>query len=678
MIRYRPEIDGLRAFAVLGVFFYHLNWPVVKGGWLGVDVFFVISGYLICSLLLKELESTGRISFSSFYLRRTRRILPALLGCLIGSFPIALLFSNTPFFSEYIRSVVAAFFSFSNIFFWQHADYFALDSHFVPLLHTWSLGVEEQFYLLIPAFFALLGYLSRGSRRAIWLLFAIGVIGSFVLCRYGGSLLSLEFRFYMLPTRMWELGMGTFVALALHKRPQIRNRTIVHEILALLSIAFLVFVFSNYTSAHFGEPSLFAVAGTIVFLLTASESTIAGKALSIRPVRFIGNISYSLYLWHWPIIVLWNILQTRYNFATSWPIHIVIILAATAVATLSWKYIETPFRRKSNWKTCLRPLTPLLASLVMVTSVGFISFDNPSSEYLLSREGQHTTSFKEVQSGQYQHFGPTDAPPQFILLGDSHAQSAMPLFTALAERYGVAGLGAASGGVRPIPNIQLADEQKGPFVSYWYKHIQEKNIPHVVFISSWERLYREQDWKHLQNKRYTSKLAKEELNQAIRKLLEAGHHVWIMRTVPQFDRHPVFMTRLNGQPYSEIIDQQQMKSFVHDALDTTSSPRLHVLDPWPYLTTNGALIATRGKDFLYFDKGHLTKAGAMAIKDMFTPLFETIPQSKRRAVNHNPPDDAAIVHPRAGKEKIERPSPTRLVETREIREYPDNPKAGAN
>jgi len=671
MIRYRPEIDGLRAFAVLGVFFYHLHWPVVKGGWLGVDVFFVISGYLICSLLLKEVESTGKISFSNFYLRRTRRILPALLGCLIGSFPIALLFSNTPFFSEYIRSLVAAFFSFSNIFFWQHADYFALDSNFVPLLHTWSLGVEEQFYLLIPAFFALLGFMSHKSRRIMWGLFFIGVVSSFVLCRYGGDLLSLEFRFYMLPTRMWELGMGTLAALILHKRPQIRNRTLVNEVLAFFSIVFLVFVLSRYTNVHFGEPSLFAVIGTFLFLITASESTIAGRLLSTRPFRFIGNISYSLYLWHWPIIVLWNVQEKRHDLETSWPIQIGIIVAAVVVATLSWKFIENPFRKKPDWKSCMRPMAPVLASLALLTGIGFISLDNPNNEYILNKEGQYTTSLEEVQSAKYIHFGPKDSSPQFILLGDSHAQSAMPLFTSLAEKYGIAGLGSAAGGVRPVPNIQLVDKPKGIFVSYWYNYVLEAKIPHVVFISLWERLFIESDWAHTENKPYTVDLAKDELRTGIQELLDAGHHVWVMKSVPIFSKHPVFLTRLNGQPYSEPFDPNKVKSFVQEALASISSPRLHILDPSPYLVSNGSLVCVRNNEFLYYDKGHLTKPGALAIKEMFIPLFETISQSTEFASNHNN-TDAPIVHPRVGNEKDERPSHAQLVETHELREYPDN------
>jgi peptidoglycan/LPS O-acetylase OafA/YrhL len=625
MVQYRKEIDGLRALAVLGVFFFHLDWPFFPGGWLGVDVFFVLSGFLISSLLLKEMDTTGTISLTSFYQRRIRRIMPALLVCLIGSMGVGLFISGTHFFSQYIESYVAALLSASNIYFWQHSGYFSLESSFVPLLHTWTLGVEEQFYFIIPVVFCGIAKLApRGKVVAWWSVFLV-ILASFLTCRYGKTIIISDgFNFYMLPTRLWELGIGTLTALLLHRREILQKHTLVHELIGLTSVAWLCFAFTHYEgNSYFAEKSLFTCIATALFIITVSEQTIVGRLFSTSPMRFVGKISYSLYLFHWPLISLWAILAFKHDLEASIGSQLAIIAVAIILATLSWKYVESPFRQKKTWKECLVPLTPLVTAAVGCALVGFIFLNTTTGEVKAADRSRHPiVSFEELVQGNYPHWGP-EGKPEFMLIGDSHARNMGYVFSELAEEYGVVGTMGTASSTSPLPKIRpLSRVDEPPFAHEWIRHIDNYSIEHIFLISKWDSFQaRPEGFINLKSrKKCSSEGISEELRALVASLLDKGCHVWILRQVPSFKKDPTLAVRLIDINYGEDISVKN--DFIDNTFPGELPAQLSILDASPYLLEGNTLRARRNGEFLYYDPHHLTKIGAIAVKDVFRPAFE--------------------------------------------------------
>jgi peptidoglycan/LPS O-acetylase OafA/YrhL len=635
MIRYRPEIDGLRAVAVLGVFLFHLGWGPFSGGWLGVDIFFVISGYLISSLLFRELADTGTVSLSGFYLRRVRRIGPALLVCLIGSFPIALVVAKTYIFSQYCQSLVAALFSVSNVFFWQHAGYFELDAQLSPLLHTWTLGVEEQFYLVIPVLFVLLGKLAPRRRPLFFGGLSALMVASFLACRYGQDFLSTPFRFYMLPTRGWELLVGIFTALILHVRPGLRRRSVLTELVSTAGLGFVLFCFVHYSGgSHFTEKALFVTLGTALFIGTVTETSLCGRLLGLGPVRFIGKISYSLYLWHWPFIFLWNLAALRYGLAAGTATKAALLAVTVLVAALSWKFVETPFRRKGTWPSCLKPLVPLALAVCVLAGVGYTRLGGDRTAYALNEGGGgHFSSYEDIEKGRYNRIGPRGEPPRFILIGDSHAKAFSPAVVALADEYGIAGVTGMKDGTGPLPNIRRPSRMGSPpFAARWRERVLKGDIKNVLLVAKWDRYFQAGAWRYLGSyPEWNVDTAMREMRDAVQAMLEAGCEVWILDEVPSFSKDPIVMTKIfDNKPWQEKVGSHGRIHFARKALAGIDSPHLHILDPYPILAPNGRITAVRDGRFLYKDSNHLSSDGALALKPLLRPLFESMRAARRQ------------------------------------------------
>lgn len=337
---YRRDIDGLRAVAVVPVVLFHAAVPGFGGGFTGVDTFFVISGFLITSLIAEDVHA-GQFSILHFYERRVRRIFPALLAVLFASSVLAALLLLPDQFAAFGRSLVATTLFASNFFFWRETGYFARTAEEVPLLHTWSLAVEEQFYLFIPIAFMVLHRLLKGH-HLIWLLplalisFAISVAG--VSARPTAT-------FYLAPTRAWELLLGSILAVGLF--PAMQNR-VVREALAVLGLGLIcwgIFALSK-DSVFPGINALFPCGGTALLIYTGQgHKTLVSRVLETAPMVGIGLISYSLYLWHWPLLVFAQI----WNIVTLSTVQTILLIALSfAAAAFSWKFIEAPFRRRGG------------------------------------------------------------------------------------------------------------------------------------------------------------------------------------------------------------------------------------------------------------------------------------------------------------------------------------------
>jgi peptidoglycan/LPS O-acetylase OafA/YrhL len=379
--KYRPEIDGLRAIAVLSVILYHAEFLIgqtkfLPGGFLGVDVFFVISGFLITSLIVAEFDKTGTISITSFYQRRARRLLPALLLVILATLPFSWMLLLPEQLLDYAKSLVSSLFFGSN-FYWNLSlqQYGAESSLLKPLLHTWSLAVEEQFYIIYPLM--LLAILKwRASQMA--LILSTGLLASLVLAETtppeGAS-----FSFYMLPTRFWELLAGGLLATVIHLKPSRQN--LLFKFMPLLGVCLIgqatVLVDVN-NSKHPGLVTLFPVVGTVLIIWFSNKDEIVTRILSSRIFVGTGLVSYSLYLWHYPIFAFGRIHSSSVDLTDKlgW-------IGITLVASLTSYYlVEKPFRNSRKVKNSIFwPVLVMAFLLSLSVSVYFIASDGASSRF---------------------------------------------------------------------------------------------------------------------------------------------------------------------------------------------------------------------------------------------------------------------------------------------------------
>jgi peptidoglycan/LPS O-acetylase OafA/YrhL len=335
-IAHRPEIDGLRAIAVVPVILFHAGFQTFSGGFVGVDVFFVISGYLITSIIIKDIDAR-RFSFADFYERRARRILPALFAMLALCLPFAWAWMLPVDLKAFSVSLASVCLFASNILFWHQANYFDVGSELKPLLHTWSLAVEEQFYIVHPIVMILL---ARFARRRLRLFLGASALASLFLSQYL-SVSHPSFNFYWLPTRAWELLAGSLCAVTpIKDRPNVNIPGIVGLGLLLVSIVAL--------SDRTPMPSLYGlipVLGTCLVILFAKQGTYAARLLSFRPIVLIGLISYSAYLLHQPALAL---ARTRALGPLSTSATLALIALVFAAAYLSWRFVEMPWRTRKG------------------------------------------------------------------------------------------------------------------------------------------------------------------------------------------------------------------------------------------------------------------------------------------------------------------------------------------
>lgn len=337
IMKYRSEIDGLRALAVLPVILFHAGFSAFSGGFIGVDVFFVISGYLITRIILDDI-SQGKFSIARFYERRARRILPALFFVMLCCIPFAFFWMLPSQHLEFSRSLIAVTTFVANMFFWRESGYFAATAGEKPMLHAWSLGVEEQYYVLFPL--ALLLLWRFGKRPTFYAIIAIAAL-SFVLCELASRYYPSA-NFFILPTRAWELFAGSICAfIHLDSAPK-RN-----DALSTLGFGLILLAIFAY-SEQLPLPSAYTLApviGTALILLYGTHDSIVGRLLSLRAIVGIGLISYSAYLWHHPLFAF-----ARIHTFTSLSTATMLALSAGSLilAAFSWYVIEQPFRNKQH------------------------------------------------------------------------------------------------------------------------------------------------------------------------------------------------------------------------------------------------------------------------------------------------------------------------------------------
>jgi peptidoglycan/LPS O-acetylase OafA/YrhL len=378
--KYRPEIDGLRALSVVAVIMFHAKFDLFSGGFVGVDVFFVISGYLITGIIASSLER-GDFSFGKFFESRVRRIVPGLLGVIILALPFAWAVMMPYQLERFSLSSASAASFISNIFFWKQSGYFADAAIEMPLLHTWSLSVEGQFYLAFPVVLVLVW---RLASRWVPAFLAIAFVISIGAAEWGAHNMRVA-NYFLAPTRAWEFLAGSLIAL----RPDVwkqANRGLSEflSIFGLFLILYAVFTFDETTRMP-GLIGLAPIAGACLVTAFATSQTFIGRAFSLPPIVGTGLISYSLYLWHYPILSIAHLGSAQELGVSD---RLLLVMLAFPVAFLSWKFIEKPFR---NRRAIQKYLLFTTSGLVMVATlaVGFIGYATKGLEQqFIQRHGE--------------------------------------------------------------------------------------------------------------------------------------------------------------------------------------------------------------------------------------------------------------------------------------------------
>jgi len=633
---YRADIDGLRALAILPVLLFHAKNPFFTGGFVGVDVFFAISGYLITSILLKEIEG-NKFSYVQFYVRRIRRLLPALLAVYIVTILVFLNYYPPFLFETTVKSVLASVFLSSNIFFWKEGGYFSNAIELNPLLHTWSLSVEEQFYLIFPSFLIVIfKFIKAGKTRLLIMLLLI--VTSLALAIYMAPPRGSYASFYLLPTRAYELGLGAILAYIIHLKMDVNIRDIkgLREI-GLLFIILPIFLYDESTPF----PSYFAmvpVVGACLIILARNTEGIAYRIITSKVNVFIGVISYSLYLWHWPIIVFNNWFFSNVDELSRGAISILISIP---IAILSYLYIERPFRNKKNYsdKFIIRtfnisiPVLVLFCSTLLLYGNKFIV--DPSGErqknYSLAIEEEPTRKPCTDKLRNLQKFElcsltiePISTGESIFIWGDSHASAMIPAFEEIANERLVNF--AVTTGCPPVLNIKRTDfSQKCRKVNNMvYKHIIESGYSTIFLVAAFNNylnkgIVGQINAKHSINPKKAKEALRAELISTVKKLEDVGLKVVIVLQAPVFEknipldylRQSIINTKFERQAIDAGTYKKQKESFLSIIPDSMNSSIIDITDF--FCNKDSCFSSSEDGDLLFKDKHHISNYQARKI-----------------------------------------------------------------
>lgn len=465
-MKFRADINGLRAVAVVPVVLYHAGFSTISGGFVGVDIFFVISGFLITSDIIERIDK-GEFSLVEFYHRRVRRIFPALFAMLAACFLMAWFVLPPRELVSFSKSAIAAAVSAANIYFYRNTDYFAEAAASLPLLHTWSLAVEEQFYFLWPLAIMIL---MAWKRSLVLIVVSVLCIASIVASQRWLPI-NAPFVFYMLPTRAWELLLGGLIALPSVRAMAARQNQSVAEILALAGLALIaasLFMIDHDTPF----PGVYALGpclgAALVVVAGTRRETAVSRVLSIRPAAFIGLISYSLYLWHWPLLVFAGIYKNRDLFVSE---RSVIVAAALLISTLSWWFVERRFRQRgaaaAHWKWMI-PATAAIGvacslSLIVIKGGGFPERGpdgSPQIQAVMTESAAFQASSclergADIPGGCVLGNDNAALPPTVVLWGDSHAAHLASSLDEAAKATGVRVRQITKAGCAPLPEMHM-------------------------------------------------------------------------------------------------------------------------------------------------------------------------------------------------------------------------------
>lgn len=621
---YRKEIDGLRALAVLPVILFHAGFATFSGGFVGVDIFFVISGYLITTIIVGEIER-GSFSLIKFYERRARRILPALFFMMLCTLPFAWYWMLPNQLAQFSETLIAVPLFYSNILFYLTSGYFEAASELKPLLHTWSLAVEEQFYVLFPLF--LLFSWRLGKTQIVLLLLLIALTS--MLVAQWGSLTHPSFTFFLLPTRGFELLIGSLISLSIN--PQKIKESFSQSLCQFLSISGLLLIV--YAIVSFNDktpyPSLYTLAPTLgasLILVFSSSQDVVGKLLGSKIFVGIGLISYSTYLWHQPLLAFARLK----GFSELTSTNLLIILGSTVLlGYLSWRFVERPFRDAKI--ISLKKFTILsLVLTIMFVGMGFYGYKN---EGLLSRfpiEAQLYVQYndfknwyipvrkdqchlQDINSIKHADICYENKRPLIALWGDSHASALYPGLKKLQEQYnfGVSQLTAA--GCPPLSDINKQSRLNCDLINTQNLQDLSKANPDIVILHS--------AWQYANNE-----LIKNKLNDLLDKISISLPNTKIIifgpvvrwAVSPQHSSFLFWLTNKNV-PVPNRLSGTVLTEMEVLLEQISISRNIKYISLSKIMCNEDGCISRLGNninDFMQIDSSHLSKAGSEFIMDI--------------------------------------------------------------
>ncbi len=652
-MKYRSEIDGLRALAVVPVVLFHAGYTWCRGGYVGVDVFFVISGYLISTIILDDFAK-DRFSLLTFYERRAKRILPALVAVLLACVATGWFLMLPAQYAELGQSVAAVALFASNMLFWGQTGYFAPAAEQNPLLHTWSLAVEEQFYLLFPILLVALVRRFRARTLAILVIgFCLSLgIADWASRTYPGA------AFFFAPFRAWELLMGAIAAWVMRHRPEVQQWRWggLAAALGLLGLFAAIGLFEDTTR----NPSLFTLlptAGTTAILLWATPATFAGRFLSARPLVLVGLASYSLYLWHQPAFAFARLV---YSGQAPRPLVAALLAGLVPVTWVSYRFVEGPFRGKltASRRTVLQvavavSLALVAAGLTLHWANGFPTRFAVAATVIPPQRGDSVGCHdrytpEQVGRGDLCCIGKPDGQASIALLGDSHAGMLNGVLSAVLAAHGATGVTVSGGWCAPLADFRAADNKEPycvPLMTAALKFTaQHPEIHTVVLAAEWAGYTEGFRWGSLP-RAFVDSASRDAriadnpdvfaraLGRTVDQLKAAGKRVVIVRGVPEheFDvpnalvRQRVFpgLVPLHAQTSRAQYDARNRSAeaaFAHLTGVTFVDPAA-ILCP----SAQRCTIADIHGASLYGDGSHLSDVGAATLTDALTRALFTQP-----------------------------------------------------
>ena len=626
-LSYRADLDGMRAVAVLAVVVYHMNADWLPGGFVGVDVFFVLSGFFITQLLARDFQS-GQFDLLDFYDRRIRRLLPALIAMMTASTAMAAFLMMPAQFEAYGRHLVAALFSVSNVVFWTESGYFAADVETLPLLHTWSLAVEEQFYLVFPiALFAV------WRRAQAWVIPCVAVmaLGSFFLSVWLVQAYPAA-AFYLAPSRIWELALGALLALGAVAPPTSVNVRGVAGSTGLVMVL-ASFVLIDASTPFPGPGAVLPCLGTALVIWAGlgmaeqERKDLAAILLSARPMVWIGLLSYSLYLWHWPVLVYGRMLHIG-------PMDTVSLLGLVpimAVLTyLSWRFVEQPFRharrvwpeRRHRWTVSAAAVTVLgVAGLSANAMEGYPQRVAPSVDRLMAaardnspeRNSCHAKVRGADRFGDRCRFGPRNGK-RVIVFSDSHGTELSYVLGQVARAEGLR-VTQVTGSACP-PALGFSPEMRPDCARHTERMLSGmvKQPPSTVLVQAYYELWQEEP---------TSAQFWSGLEDTVVALKGAGHRVIVLGPVPRDPNGPVPETL--ARLAQRGVDPIDYRFAVSPTIRADVQPRLEGLVARTGAAFIGLMPTLCGSDtscpglvdgaVIYFDDHHLSVTVARQVAD---------------------------------------------------------------
>lgn len=648
-MKYRPDIDGLRTVAILPVVLYHAGIPSISGGYVGVDVFFVISGFLITTIVREEVLQS-RFSLIGFYERRARRILPALGVVVLATLATGWFVLLPQELDNLGQSTLFTALFLSNFYFYSVLDYFGPAAEFAPLLHTWSLAVEEQFYLFFPPLLALLVY-RLGMKTAITVIVGLSLaslVAAIYVLQDKPNLV-----FYSIVFRAWELGIGAVLALVVFKAPKAR---LVREFLALLALLSIVVPVIWYDAAT-AFPGLAAVppvvgAALLIYVGSGNGGSLVNTTLSQRPFVWIGLISYSLYLWHWPIMAYLRVVTNQAVLPVG--LGISAILASFACAWLSFQFVEKPFRLRAPEGFSRQVIFSRSATLIlMISAIGgwlHISHGVPGrlppkvveiAAVKMERDLRHNECFGKFLGENSCRIGmlnPAKQSIEFVFWGDSHAGALMPGVSIAARNTNKTGVFLGTNGCPPIRAIKWVNRPprcQNFIRSVWGYLNDNPDIPMVILGARWPlsvegTRYRGEAGAPVSLKwvgastaapaeKDNATLFEAGLRETVQALLASGRGVVLLGSIPEIGVDvPTALARASmlGMPGPKLVGLQDFEERAGAAEQilarvADSHEKIRYLElASVFCSEQGCAIQDEAGNPLYFDDDHISKTAA--------------------------------------------------------------------